>query len=219
VATGEYGPPAMGLFALLHPAARVGRAFAAQIRARASSWVLPAWSTDSSPRSGTLLCVCALIVSGCLPKIGDDCQTDADCSQVGDRVCDTSQYAGYCTQFNCTPESCPLGEGICVAFGNTPSLVHGCSDEGRPSPYARSFCMKPCETSKDCREEYECIDLAGEDPWAADVIQKPPSLTRVCVVPQSASALDLDLLSGLEDNVCSGPKTGFGGGAGASGTP
>ncbi len=46
--------------------------------------------------------------------------------------------------------------------------------------------MKPCETTKDCRQGYECIDLAGEDPWAADVIQKPPSLTSVCVVPQSA---------------------------------
>lgn len=219
MATGEYGPPAMGLFALLHPAARIGRALVARPRARRSSRAHLAWSTNSSMRSRAFLCLCALVASGCLPKIGDDCQTDADCSQVGDRVCDTSQYAGYCTQFNCTPESCPAGEGICVAFGNTPSLVHGCSDEGRPSPYARSFCMKPCETSKDCRQGYECIDLAGEDPWAADVIQKPPSLTSVCVVPQSASELDLDLLSGLEDNVCSGAKPGFGGGAGASGTP
>lgn len=160
----------------------------------------------------------AISSSGCLPKIGDDCQNDADCSQVGDRVCDTSQYAGYCTQFNCTPESCPVGEGICVAFGNSPSVAHGCQDAGRPSPYARSFCMKPCSRDDECRPGYLCIELAGEDPWSADVIQKPPSSTKVCLVPQSAESVDPDLLSDLEENVCSGASSGFGGGGGAGGT-
>lgn len=191
----------MGLLASLRPAWRVR----------------PLWGPHGAP----LLVLCALASSGCLPKIGDDCKTDADCSQLGDRVCDTSQYGGYCTQFNCTPDSCPDGEGICVAFGNTPSLAHGCADEGRPSPYARSFCMKPCERDVDCRDFYACIDLAELNPWAADVIQAPPSPTKVCVVPQSARDLDLDLLSGLDENVCSGPSPGYGGaggGAGASGT-
>jgi len=164
-----------------------------------------------------ILCL-GSIASGCLPKIGDDCQSDADCSQVGDRVCDTSQYAGYCTQFNCTPESCPVGEGICVAFGNSPSVAHGCQDLGRPSPFARSFCMKPCTRDNDCRAGYLCIDLAGDDPWAADVIQRPPSGSSVCLVPQSAASVDPDLLSGLEENVCSGADSGFGGGGGAGGT-
>jgi len=159
-----------------------------------------------------------LLLSGCLPKIGDDCQTDVDCSQIGDRVCDTSQAGGYCTQFNCTPESCPEGEGICVAFGNSPSLVTGCANEARPSPYARSFCMKPCQRDRDCRDGYLCIDLAEENPWAADVTQRPPSETRVCVVPQSASPVDRELLSGLEENVCSGAASGFGGDGGAGGT-
>jgi hypothetical protein len=162
---------------------------------------------------------------GCLPKIGDDCQVDADCSQIGDRVCDTSQYGGYCTQFNCTPESCPVDEGICVAFSNSPSLVVGCADEGRPSPYARSFCMKPCTKDANCRDGYLCIDLAEDDAWAADVIQRPPSPTKVCLVPQSAAPVDLDLLGDLPENVCQGADTsgaagsgsGLGGGAGASG--
>lgn len=155
---------------------------------------------------------------GCLPKIGDDCQNDADCSQVGDRVCDTSQVGGYCTQFNCTPESCPKDEGICVAFGASPSLVSGCADEGRPSPFARSFCMKPCSKDKDCREDYLCIDLAEDDPWAADVIQKPPSATKVCLVPETAATVDVELLSDLPENVCQGASLeGLGGGAGSSG--
>lgn len=164
------------------------------------------------------ICWLALGLGGCLPKIGDDCQTDADCSQVGDRVCDTSQVGGYCTQFNCTPESCPIGEGICVAFGNAPSLVTGCADEGRPSPYARAFCMKPCTRDADCRAGYLCIDLAEDNPWAAEVTQKPPSATTVCLVPESASPVDVDLLTDLQENVCKGPGSdGFGGGAGASG--
>jgi len=155
---------------------------------------------------------------GCLPKIGDDCRVDSDCSQIGDRVCDTSQYQGYCTQFNCTPTSCPVGEGICVSFGSEPSLVKGCQDEGRPSPYARSFCMKPCTRNDDCRPEYECIDLEGVDPWAANVIQKPPAASKVCLVPQSAGTVDLDLLSDLEENVCSWPSPlGQGGGGGVGG--
>ena len=155
---------------------------------------------------------------GCLPKIGDDCQNDADCSQVGDRVCDTTQVGGYCTQFNCTPESCPKDEGICVTFGAAPSLVTGCADEGRPSPFARSFCMKPCTKDKDCRDGYLCIDLAEDDPWAAEVIQKPPSSTKVCLVPETAGNVDVDLLSGVSENVCQGPSSdGLGGGAGSSG--
>src|SRR5262245_14977091 len=105
-----------------------------------------AWPAEWGRCGGFLL---ALLSVGCLPKIGDDCVNDADCSQVGDRVCDSSQLGGYCTQFNCTPESCPVDEGICVAFGNSPSLVSGCADEGRPSPYARSFCMKPCKKDEE----------------------------------------------------------------------
>jgi hypothetical protein len=161
----------------------------------------------------------AWALAGCLPKIGDDCRADSDCSQVGDRVCDTSQYQGYCTQFNCTPESCPVGEGICVAFGSAPSLVKGCEDPGRPSPYARSFCMKPCTRDAECRAGYLCIDLEGDDTWAADVIQKPPSSSKVCLVPQSAEMVDQDLLSDLDENVCSWPShAGEGGGGGVGGS-
>src|SRR5690348_74537 len=43
----------------------------------------------------------ALIAVGCLPKIGDHCTTSLDCSQTGQRLCDTTQPDGYCTVFNC----------------------------------------------------------------------------------------------------------------------
>src|SRR5206468_6843571 len=33
----------------------------------------------------------AALLTGCTPKIGDDCQTSVDCSQQGDRLCDTAQ--------------------------------------------------------------------------------------------------------------------------------
>ena len=189
------------------------------------SLLLPGKTQLGTARPGRLAwALFALALVGCLPKIGDDCQGDSDCSQIGDRVCDTSQIGGYCTQFNCTPESCPEGEGICVAFSNSPSLASGCADEGRPSPYARSFCMKPCERDGDCRGGYLCIDLEQEDPWAADVIQKPPTSSKVCLVPQSASPVDVDLLSGIEENVCAGPapdgsggEGGVGGGGGVGG--
>jgi hypothetical protein len=179
---------------------------------------LPARRALAGWRQAVVLGWLALSSVGCLPKIGDDCQNDADCSQVGDRVCDTTQVGGYCTQFNCTPDSCPQDEGICVTFGASPSLVAGCTDEGRPSPFARSFCMKPCSKDKDCRDGYLCIDLAEDDPWAAEVIQTPPSPTKVCLVPESASNVDVDLLSDLQENVCKVPSAGgLGGGAGSSG--
>src|SRR5687768_17386078 len=54
--------------------------------------------------------------TGCAPEIGDDCTTSIDCSQLGDRLCDTSQPDGYCTIFNCEPDQCPE-EAVCIAFG------------------------------------------------------------------------------------------------------
>ena len=55
-------------------------------------------------------------VLGCSPKIGDECATALDCSALGDRLCDTTQPGGYCTIFNCEPDTCPE-EAACVAFG------------------------------------------------------------------------------------------------------
>ena len=158
----------------------------------------------------------SVILSGCQPLIGDDCRVDTDCSQLGDRVCDTSQPGGYCSQFNCKPESCPEGEAICVAFSSELSSVRGCQDPNRPSPFERTFCMRGCERDADCRPGYACIDVGGEDPWSAEVIQKDPTTTKICAAPLSAELPDPDLLEELPENVCSGADAFASGAAGAS---
>ena len=56
-------------------------------------------------------------VLGCTPNIGNKCSLSTDCSQLGDRLCDTTQPGGYCTVFNCEPDQCP--NAICVAFDPT----------------------------------------------------------------------------------------------------
>ena len=53
---------------------------------------------DSFGRLGTF---------GCKPKIGEDCATSTDCSISGDRLCDVTQPGGYCTVFNCEPNTVP----------------------------------------------------------------------------------------------------------------
>lgn len=100
----------------------------------------------------------AALVFGCTPKIGNKCTLSTDCSQLGDRLCDTSQPDGYCTIFNCEPDGCP--ESICVAFD--PNLDPACksADDGRWPRFERTFCMKACSADDDCRDGYECIDLS-----------------------------------------------------------
>ncbi len=163
-----------------------------------------------------LLTITAVMQWGCQPKIGDDCIQDQNCSQMGDRICDTTQPGGYCTQFNCDPTSCPEKESICIAFANTPSTVAGCGNLGRTSPYARNFCMRSCEINRDCRDNYICIDLAEENPWGADVIQENPENTKVCVYPQSG----VPIAEGAPDRangVCEGASFASGGAGGSAG--
>lgn len=160
-----------------------------------------------------------LVLGGCQPKIGDDCLVDLDCSQIGDRICDTTQPGGYCTMFNCGPTTCPEDESVCVAFSNTPSEADGCGNLGRTSPYVRPFCMKSCEDDGDCRDGYVCIDITDDNPWGADLIEQDPKGTQVCVLPTSAAEVPSDRVSGLEENVCRGPTVAgsAGGAAGAGG--
>ena len=157
-----------------------------------------------------------LLALGCQPQIGDDCIRDRDCSQLGDRICDTTQPGGYCTQFNCNPTNCPQDESVCVAFGNRPSSVPGCDNTGRPSPYVRNFCMKTCSKDDDCRDGYVCLDLNEENRWGADVIEDKPKRTTVCVFPESAAPIEDD----RNNQVCTADGAGGalaeGGAGGAS---
>jgi hypothetical protein len=117
-------------------------------------------------RNLLLIPLCAWIFAGCTPKIGNKCTLSTDCSQLGDRQCDATQRDGYCTQFNCDPDTCP--DSICVAFD--PNLDPACQgvDDGRTPRFQRTFCMAPCTVSNgtsceapgQCRDGYMCVDLS-----------------------------------------------------------
>jgi len=116
---------------------------------------------------------------GCKPKIGEDCATSTDCSISGDRLCDVTQPGGYCTVFNCEPNSCPT-EAACVAFSEGT-----CSTASVSIRFRRTFCMRACEDDSDCRGGYPCLDLS-RDPSRRVV--DTDSGKRVCAQPSTNSA-------------------------------
>ena len=85
----------------------------------------------------------SVALAGCQPLIGDDCTTNIDCSEDGDRFCDRTQPGGYCTIIDCEPNACP-SEGVCVQFFEG---VH-----------ARNYCMRECNGNGDCRGAYFCTE-------------------------------------------------------------
>lgn len=130
-----------------------------------------------------LLCVALVALSvGCKPQVGDDCKVSRDCSAAGDRLCDITAPGGYCTIFNCEPNSCPEDESLCVQFGATRSPL--CVDEplAAPSPYARTFCMATCDDDGDCRSGYVCEDLSVSNAWGAVLIDTNRG-NKACLVP------------------------------------
>jgi hypothetical protein len=125
-----------------------------------------------------VLLVVALLAVGCGKEIGDECVVSSDCSPNGDRFCDTSSQGGYCTVQGCNFDSCPE-ESVCVRFftGNfnnrvcdptLPPHQAGCTlDElcslvGSCVPRSAEirFCMRKCDDDGDCRDGYECRDIA-----------------------------------------------------------
>ena len=107
-----------------------------------------------------LLCVLVAVAAGCKPKVGDDCRISTDCSAAGDRLCDITAPGGYCTVYNCEPDSCPEDESLCVEFGAQRSPVSKCEDKQSPSPYGRACCMATCDDNSDCRTGYTCVSGA-----------------------------------------------------------
>lgn len=120
------------------------------------------------------------MLGGCTPEIGDKCVLSTDCSTRGDRLCDTSQPDGYCTQFNCRANSCP-DEAACVRFN---AAVPGCGYDDRAgaggSRVARSFCVGMCATNEDCRSGYICAD-PKLPPWSG-FIEDIDQNKRTCLV-------------------------------------
>lgn len=138
------------------------------------------------PEKLLLLALLATIAVGCKPKIGDDCQRSTDCSAAGDRLCDITAPGGYCTVYNCEPGSCPEDESLCVLFGAERSPVAECKDPQAPSPYARTFCMATCDSSSDCREDYECANLDDDGlKWGAILVDRDRG-AKACMVKLDA---------------------------------
>src|SRR5215217_5318570 len=129
-----------------------------------------------------LLCFAlAAVALGCKPEVGDDCKVSTDCSAAGDRLCDITAPGGYCTVFNCEPNSCPDDEALCVQFGAVRSPICAEVPLESPSPYARTFCMATCDDNSDCRSGYVCIDLSTPNPWGAVLIDANRG-NKACVV-------------------------------------
>ncbi|HEY8942611.1 MAG TPA: hypothetical protein VIM73_00060 [Polyangiaceae bacterium] len=137
----------------------------------------------------------AALAAACAPGIGDECQTSADCSQNGERLCDITQRGGYCTIFNCEPDSCP-DDSVCIVFGADVSTAPGCAGQGDLSRYNRSFCMASCGSNSDCRGGYVCTDLGRpDDPWGAIVAGKGSG--KVCMEPLTAAPIPSDRATGV----------------------
>lgn len=171
------------------------------------------------PMRAWALVACLALLAGCQPDIGDSCSVDSECAQTGGRICDTSQPGGYCTISGCDPTSCPADESVCVAFGQVLSTVPGCDNPNRTSPYVRTFCMKTCGDSGDCRDGYECVDMAQDNPWGAAVIQRSPRTTRICIAPLSADPVPEDRPGAVcyQPGPSSWPNLGGAPGAGGNG--
>jgi hypothetical protein len=68
----------------------------------------------------------ALALASCGKKIGDSCQTAADCDPSGTRICDLSQPGGYCTILGCDETTCP-SEAACIRFFPVQYLTKPCN--------------------------------------------------------------------------------------------
>jgi hypothetical protein len=99
-----------------------------------------------------------VVLAACAPQVGKSCSLSTDCSQLGDRLCDTTQPGGYCTVFNCEPDQCP--SSTCVAFNPTLDPSCGVAADGRWPRYEQSFCLAACNSEGDCRTQYDCVDLS-----------------------------------------------------------
>jgi hypothetical protein len=116
------------------------------------------------------LALLAALATACAKRVGDPCRMNTDCSLNGDRICDGTQPAGYCTVPECDPNACP-DDSLCVEFeAHTPRL-------------ARRFCMQPCQADTDCRPEYRCeaptVSATEACPGPMASGAPPPSCTRL----------------------------------------
>lgn len=147
------------------------------------------------------------VAGACTPKIGDKCTVSTDCSVQGDRLCDTSQPDGYCTELNCRGNDC-FDDAVCVLFG---SALPGCLYDDRAgnqgSRIARSFCAKFCDSTSDCRSGYLCANPRNY-PWNAVVLDDNQGKKTCLPIPlegqvaPEAGAVDGGVTFSQESAIC-----------------
>ncbi len=145
--------------------------------------------------------VALVVLDGCSPKIGRECTTSLDCSQQGDRLCDITQPSGYCTIFNCEPDKCPEGDGVCVAFSSQVDPACGSTDDVNWGRFERTYCMAGCESSDDCRTGYECAAPSTRD---GRILDFTPLAQKICVVKTSAPPVSTEIPA-----ICRPPEVDF----------
>jgi len=138
-------------------------------------------------RSVVVLVVLAAAI-GCGKEIGDSCIASSDCSPNGDRQCDISQKEGYCTIQGCDFSTCPE-EAACIRFftgqfenkecvsNNDCSLDELCNLNKHCVPRSSEvrYCMRTCSSSGDCRDGYECRDIALMKAHGGEPVLEPPA--------------------------------------------
>ncbi|WP_437588794.1 hypothetical protein [Sorangium sp. So ce1000] len=138
------------------------------------------------------------LLAGCGPQIGDPCTTSLECVQQEQALfCDGTQPGGYCTAFNCEPDSC-YGSSVCVAFNPVIDQACGELESVRSPRFERTFCMATCEEDDDCRKGYSCValgDIQGAAARApgernAAIVDTEPEGRRACLpnLPSTPSA-------------------------------
>ncbi len=113
-------------------------------------------------RESIIVSLASLLVAGCGAQIGNSCQTNLDCSPLGDRFCDTAPEGGYCTIEDCdtTAVPCP-SEAVCIRFF-TPIADEPCTPDPN-FPFTQADCQSVdeicvCDVTND---QGVCVDNAG----------------------------------------------------------
>jgi hypothetical protein len=136
----------------------------------------------------SLVVLALVFVAACGKEIGDACIVSSDCSPNGDRQCDISQIEGYCTVQGCDWSTCPE-EAACIRFftgqfenkdcasNDDCSLDELCNLNSKCVPRSSEvrYCMRTCESSGDCRDGYECRDIALMRAHGGEPVLEPPA--------------------------------------------
>jgi hypothetical protein len=140
--------------------------------------------------------VLVLALAACGRSIGDDCETNVQCSAQGDRQCDLSQPGGYCTVEGCDRTSCP-DDAVCLRFFPVEALTMDCSagaivcsqrDICLPQEHfcvdpqlEHRFCMKPCSADGDCRDGYQCRQSGSGGAELLPDLQDHVATAKFCI--------------------------------------